>query len=1283
MLSSREIKDECGDEQSSSKRVKLTEDSKTALLASILEREIIKEISVRRGDLETIEQRIYQTRQSLAKIRQGVVSEYYKQNYKGVLQLQPHPAVKDTFIGKFPSTRTKVLNNEEHEQDDVEAYRTELETIDTNSSDNTKGCESKENFKCNQISKMPRYIPPKYRDKDIVRSCEPRGNVKKKKYRISIGNVSKWIGNALSENTDAKYKWTVYVRCTDQEEEITSLISKVTFFLHSSYKPNDVVTVDYAPFKLTRRGWGEFPLRVQLHFINTLDKPVDVIHLLKLDPIHSGLETFGCETIVDVWAHGIDNNEYNNESSMNGSDVIESLPTTELQPVLQQPPTTLPEVKTTAADLSDNYLSETSLSMISMQPTEIPNEIIQEVLGEVNNHDDNVVVDNSEIVAIKEEIIDSVYNLDNPMIPTELVNSEGGGNLSVKQEISDNVAPIAVESGESDDKNWFLELENTYRNEIEQSSFHQNIVDTLEENALSIETNSIENQEILSSDYTSDQNYHSQSQELFSENTTTSDSGVDLNSSQITYNPIECLNFVQDEIIIKSEDVVEEIQPNEPSVNNLTCKYYLENFMNSEIIESDNLKPIEEEQMVVQEVIIPVNEVENIQLPVEIAESKFNEQNNIQEISINEKLIKLNDNKSCDFNLIENSTSDRLVVNNISQYLDKLKNTNQLTKLQNIKNNSECLDGKKMPFSLNNQPNFIKSEIVNKIKSNNHTAKILVQDINSVRNYIISPKKTNLTPISLSNLNINKDNNTKTLVNKQQILKTLPVEKSAVNKTNLTSFNKKNSVQQLILSNSQSTNLISKNIIKSPVNDDRFKKKLYIEMPNGQLKEIHSGTTLNDCKLTPSSKPIIIESQPINKRKFCQAIASSLPEVKRTLNEPTVKKVVLQPGYRIVPSTTRVGGGNGQILPNARLVLPVKAVQKGKQSLLKTGTSVNLLQQTSVVKSSSVAGVANGAQIVKINNTASLVLENRNLIQQRKVLPGESLLRKGISSQKAAEPSSRPEIALIPGCLSNRELLKRCPRERVEFAVNWLIKHCPLVNSKAGLEPFKRVHPYCAVDEAAFLKWPIGKQRAAEWMRAKKLKRLIGKVCPSLKPWSTLQVIDWARLRGFTPLGLSLKCNNLSIVNKDISFSFTAADVRSIVSDSIHLDEKDVEVDVDSDLEADKVRKTESSISEDRLYFPLDKKYQDIGNFIFKSCDKIGLHFYEEELTAGVVYPSTERVLISVFHSVIDDLFRRSLNASCMRSGAIPATEILLDDVKMALLSREEFDLFTNEGFGT
>ena len=48
------------------------------------------------------------------------------------------------------------------------------------------------------------------------------------------------------------------------------------------------------PYKLTRRGWGEFPLRIQFYFINeTHNTPVDVIHLLKLDTSHSGFETFG------------------------------------------------------------------------------------------------------------------------------------------------------------------------------------------------------------------------------------------------------------------------------------------------------------------------------------------------------------------------------------------------------------------------------------------------------------------------------------------------------------------------------------------------------------------------------------------------------------------------------------------------------------------------------------------------------------------------------------------------------------------------------------------------------------------------------------------------------------------------------------------------------------------------------------------------------------------------------------------------------------------------------
>lgn len=47
------------------------------------------------------------------------------------------------------------------------------------------------------------------------------------------------------------------------------------------------------PFHLSRRGWGEFPLRVQIHFQCSANKPVDVIHNLKLDRTYTGRQTLG------------------------------------------------------------------------------------------------------------------------------------------------------------------------------------------------------------------------------------------------------------------------------------------------------------------------------------------------------------------------------------------------------------------------------------------------------------------------------------------------------------------------------------------------------------------------------------------------------------------------------------------------------------------------------------------------------------------------------------------------------------------------------------------------------------------------------------------------------------------------------------------------------------------------------------------------------------------------------------------------------------------------------
>ena len=72
------------------------------------------------------------------------------------------------------------------------------------------------------------------------------------------------------------------------------------FFLHPSYHPHDIIVISKPPFHLTKLGWGEFPIRVQLEFADNYNKPADIIHNLMLDRTHTGHQTLGAETVVDL-----------------------------------------------------------------------------------------------------------------------------------------------------------------------------------------------------------------------------------------------------------------------------------------------------------------------------------------------------------------------------------------------------------------------------------------------------------------------------------------------------------------------------------------------------------------------------------------------------------------------------------------------------------------------------------------------------------------------------------------------------------------------------------------------------------------------------------------------------------------------------------------------------------------------------------------------------------------------------------------------------------------------
>lgn len=83
--------------------------------------------------------------------------------------------------------------------------------------------------------------------------------------------------------------------------KISSFITCVRFYLHPSYKPHDVIDVTEAPFKLTRLGWGQFPIRIQLFFVDKRrNKTIDLIHHLKLDNSHSGRQLLGGERSIEI-----------------------------------------------------------------------------------------------------------------------------------------------------------------------------------------------------------------------------------------------------------------------------------------------------------------------------------------------------------------------------------------------------------------------------------------------------------------------------------------------------------------------------------------------------------------------------------------------------------------------------------------------------------------------------------------------------------------------------------------------------------------------------------------------------------------------------------------------------------------------------------------------------------------------------------------------------------------------------------------------------------------------
>ncbi|KAL9924089.1 uncharacterized protein LOC119640622 [Glossina fuscipes] len=335
-------------------------DQRLQRVCGIIEREFQSEIHFKQQQLQEIDERLSKARQLLERLRYNIVAEYYRKQDLSVTaidaatmkdkstlfqQMHLHPSIK-RLIGKKPKefcelwrsfprrvaaqnakesirVRNQGQKREErklqqiireqgividHTQEDKMNNYTDVKQLLSNAQENLKRVTSTSDTTSSSSSMSKKETST---DVDRARALNAARLNNKIKYLIVVGNVSKYIGDEMEQGTKVTshvltHKWLVYVQAKEASTPLEHYVKKVRFFLHHSYRPNDVVDVHLSPFQVARRGWGEFPIRVQLFFhTQYYQKPVQLIHNIVLDKTLSGLQTLGAETVMEVWLRNI------------------------------------------------------------------------------------------------------------------------------------------------------------------------------------------------------------------------------------------------------------------------------------------------------------------------------------------------------------------------------------------------------------------------------------------------------------------------------------------------------------------------------------------------------------------------------------------------------------------------------------------------------------------------------------------------------------------------------------------------------------------------------------------------------------------------------------------------------------------------------------------------------------------------------------------------------------------------------------------------------------------
>ncbi|XP_054691998.1 YEATS domain-containing protein 2 isoform X6 [Grus americana] len=364
-------------------------------IETIIKEQFAVEMKSKEHEIEVIDQRLIEARRMMDKLRACIVANYYAS--AGLLKagegtrscdatILNHPSIKK-FL-ESPSRSSSPANQgsdtpsaNHSESDSLSQHNDFLLDKDNGNLDAderlTNSLDQRQSRNTGRDSSgVSNSQKPGQRNAGLSNDETSRLYVKK---TIVVGNVSKYIPpDKREENDQSTHKWMVYVRGSRREPSINHFVKKVWFFLHPSYKPNDLVEVREPPFHLTRRGWGEFPVRVQIHFKDSQNKRIDIIHNLKLDRTYTGLQTLGAETVVDVELHRHSLGEeylFSQSSESDLSDVPTSLPLPLSIPAPVKASSPIKQLRDSSPDASADKgspISTPSPSPLPRTPTSTP-----------------------------------------------------------------------------------------------------------------------------------------------------------------------------------------------------------------------------------------------------------------------------------------------------------------------------------------------------------------------------------------------------------------------------------------------------------------------------------------------------------------------------------------------------------------------------------------------------------------------------------------------------------------------------------------------------------------------------------------------------------------------------------------------------------------------------------------------------------------------------------------------------------------------------------------------